>query len=163
MQVNKILRAMTIEVVIKPNEQSGKTEKNPTCHRACPVTQMESRQKISAQCHQNKQHPRDRVVSACTWVLPRLEYRNNQRGTIPCTRLHHNHGQFQRPVLGWSTACKRMWLNLHFSVHSEHLTKLTFTLPAQGTLFKHKKIKLWNKCHFVENKTHIMQHVLKKQ
>jgi len=55
-----------IEIVIKPNEQSGKTEKCPTCHRFCPVTQMESRQKISAQCHQNKQHPTDQVVSACT-------------------------------------------------------------------------------------------------
>jgi len=57
---------MTIEVVIKPNEQSGKTEKCPTCHRSCPVTQRECRQKISAQCHQNKQHPRDQVVSACS-------------------------------------------------------------------------------------------------
>ena len=33
----------------------------------------------------------------------------------------------------------------------------------KNVLFEETKIKLWKKCHFVENKTEIMQHVLKMQ
>ena len=40
---------------------------------------------------------------------------------------------------------------------------LTISLVYENVLFEHKKIKLWNKWHFVENKTEIIQHVLKMQ
>jgi hypothetical protein len=33
----------------------------------------------------------------------------------------------------------------------------------KNVLFDQKKIKLWNKWNFVENKTEIMQHALKMQ
>ena len=33
----------------------------------------------------------------------------------------------------------------------------------KNVLCEHKKIKLWNKCYFVENKIEIMQYVLKMQ
>jgi hypothetical protein len=32
-----------------------------------------------------------------------------------------------------------------------------------GVLFEQKEVKLWNKQHFVENETEIMQHVLEMQ
>ena len=33
----------------------------------------------------------------------------------------------------------------------------------KNVLFEQKKVKFWNKQHFVENKTEIMQQVLKMQ
>jgi hypothetical protein len=33
----------------------------------------------------------------------------------------------------------------------------------KNVLFEQKKVKLWSKHHFVENKREIMQHVLKLQ
>jgi hypothetical protein len=52
------------------------------------------------------------------------------------------------------------WLNIY-------PTRVSIEIVAhvlwKNALLGQKKIKLWNEWHFVENKTEIMQHVLKMQ
>jgi hypothetical protein len=93
--------------------------------------------------------------------------------------LHHsrtetdkNHKQ-SLPVIGLNlNQYLIMWVSILVLFVPTHLA-LTFKRPGwylyfhawfmKNMRFEKKKIKLWNKLHFVENKTEIMQHVLKIQ